>query len=650
MPNKNGVLLREMGGHQMPRRQTDFDVIVVGGGHAGCEAYAAACRIVTNVGLVIPSLSEAACQPCNPAVGGLGKGHLVREVVALGGLIGRVADMSGLQFRTLNSRKGPAVRATRVQTDSKIYMYHMARLLKGIQPGRIIADRVIGLAWSGTGRTRHVTGVQLEKAGALSARTVVISTGTFLRGSLFIGNQVSAGGRRGAKPAVRLAHSLEETGLPLIRLKTGTCPRLDGKTIDTSRLEVQPGDTPQPFFDPSTTQTTLPQMTCHLTYTGERAHAVVRKNINTSALYSGAITGIGPRYCPSFETKVDRFPQKKRHQLFLEPEDQNGDVIYPSGLSTSLPAGIQDELVHAIPGLEQARIVRYGYAVEYDAVQPRVLTPTLEVDGFKGLYLAGQILGTSGYEEAAALGLLAGANAALSVRGDKPIVLARDQAYAGVMVDDLTTRGVDEPYRMFTSRAEYRLLLREDNADERLIDESSRTGLVDSLRIVEVRRKLALVKEAELRLKGTQLTPKDTTNAQLQDAGLPRISKPITLFDLVRRNEVRLEDLKPIAPWVGDLPPGVRARVEVDVKYEGYLERQQHEAEQLRNVENVHLPKNTDFSEIPGLTTEIVEKLRIANPTTLGQVSRIPGVTPAAIHILHILCRRKRTPSGTKES
>ncbi len=626
----------------MVRKEKTFDVVVVGGGHAGCEAYAASCRVGARTALVIPSIDEAACQPCNPAVGGLGKGHLVREVVALGGLMGRITDQSGLQFRTLNRRKGPAVRGTRVQTDSAMYMQNMAKALRRIPGGEVIEDRAVALAWTGEGRAKHIVGVELAGGTVLETRAVVMATGTFLRGTLFIGDKTWPGGRRDAKPAVRLAQSLEAMGLPLIRLKTGTCPRLDGSTIRVENLEPQPGDTPEPFFDPSTMGTTLPQLTCYLTYTGEQTHAVVRENLERSALYSGAISGIGPRYCPSFETKVARFPDKERHQIFLEPEDQEAKVIYPSGIPTSLPAEVQDDFVHAIPGLEKARIVRYGYAVEYDAVQPKICAPTLEVDGFSGLYLAGQILGTSGYEEAAALGLVAGANAALKSRGDAPLALDRDQAYAGVMIDDLTTKGVDEPYRMFTSRAEYRLLLREDNADERLVDEGVRTGLVSGSKAQVVKRKLDAVKETLAHLRETELTPSNGNNQRLRDNGLPTISKQISLFDLLRRNDVQLDDLTPLAPWIGELPDTVKARVEVDIKYEGYLDRQQLQAEQLRHIEKVRLPRDIDYRKIPGLKHEVVERLDDTRPATLGQVSRMPGITPAAVHILQVWCQRKK--------
>jgi tRNA uridine 5-carboxymethylaminomethyl modification enzyme len=624
----------------MPDAQQSFDVIVIGGGHAGCEAYAAACRVGVRTALVLPSIAEAACQPCNPAVGGLGKGHLVREVVTLGGLMGRITDRSGLQFRTLNRRKGPAVRGTRVQTDSGVYMAEMAQAIRAIPGGTIIEDRAVGLTWSGPAEARQVDGVVLGSGRTLKTRTAVVAAGTFLRGSLFIGDEQSPGGRRGRAPAVRLAESLAASGLPLIRLKTGTCPRLDGRTINTDGLFTQPGESPPPFFDPGTTGTSLPQRNCFLTYTGEKTHEVVRQNMGRSALYSGAISGIGPRYCPSFETKVARFPDKPRHQVFLEPEDQHGAVIYPSGIPTSLPREVQDAFVHSIPGLERARIVRYGYAVEYDAVQPTVCKPTLEVDQLGGLFLVGQILGTSGYEEAAALGLIGGANAALQTLGAEPLVLGRDQAYAGVMVDDLTTVGVDEPYRMFTSRAEYRLLLREDNADDRLIEAGVRTGLVGSEQAQAVRAKRVQVQAALERLAQTRLNPSNDTVARLRDAGLPTISKPTNLYDLLRRNDVGLDGLKPLAPWLDSLERPVRARVEVDVKYAGYLDHQQAQADKLRHLEKIYFPDRVDFSDIPGLRAEAVEKLSRAKPATVGQASRIPGITPAALQILRLFCER----------
>lgn len=623
----------------MSEGEVEFDVLVVGGGHAGCEAFAAACRVGVRTAMVIPKIAEAGCQPCNPAVGGPGKGHLVREVMALGGLMGTVTDWTGIQFRTLNMRRGPAVRATRVQTDSDLYMEAMAARL-GLQRGTVIEDWAIALVWSGEGSKRQVVGVHLDRRGLVKARAVVVATGTFLRGMLFIGNEQTPGGRRGAPPSIRFAESLTHTGLPLLRLKTGTCPRIDASTIDFSNLEAQPGDTPEPFFDPNTTETRLPQLSCHLTYTGEQTHETVRADLHRSALYSGAITGIGPRYCPSFETKVAQFPDKDRHQVFLEPEDQHCRVIYPSGLPTSLPREVQDAFVRTIPGLEKARIVRYGYAVEYDAVQPLCLAPNLEVDGFSGLFFAGQMLGTSGYEEAAALGLSAGANAALKITGEAALILSRDRAYAGVMIDDLTTKGVDEPYRMFTSRAEYRLLLREDNAQDRLVDEGLRCRLTDSAVGERVRVKMRVVLEALERLRGVSVNPSTENNCKLRDLGLPEITKPSTLFDLLLRSEVRLDSLKPLAPWIGELDKDAAARVEVDVKYDGYLDKQQAQAEKLRSFEHVRIPPGLQLDGVPGLRPELAQKLAKAKPATLGQAGRIPGVTPAAIQILHVLCER----------
>jgi len=619
----------------------DYDVIVIGGGHAGCEAFAACLRIGVKAALVTPSIAGIAVQPCNPAVGGPGKGHLVREIVALGGLMGRVTDRSGIQFRTLNRRKGPAVWSTRVQTDSAIYAREMQRELTAIAPPpSMMEDEVMALRIEVDGAKRRVSGVVLARGGALSARAVVITTGTFLRGVLFVGGEREPGGRRGAAPSVALAESLESAGFPLLRLKTGTCPRLDGASIDFSSLDAQRGDEPPPFFDAETRGFSLSQRVCHVTYTGDLAHDVIRKNLTRSALYGGAITGIGPRYCPSIETKIARFPEKERHQIFLEPEDQGGRVIYPAGLSTSLPEDAQDAMVHAIAGLENARIVRYGYAVEYDAIQPTCLTPSLEVDGVAGLFIAGQILGTSGYEEAAALGLVAGANAALAVRGDRPIVLRRDQAYAGVMIDDLTGRGVDEPYRMFTSRAEHRLLLREDNADERLVGEALRANLISEERGDSVRRGIAAAEAAQKRLAETSISPSAEVLRALADLGVGAIKKPTSLADLARREDVRLEDLARFAPWLEEVAPATRARLEVDVKYEGYVRRQEALAVKLAAMDTLKLPADIDYAAIPGLRGESVEKLSRIRPATLGQVSRIPGITPAVVEILHVWCAK----------
>jgi tRNA uridine 5-carboxymethylaminomethyl modification enzyme len=484
----------------------------------------------------------------------------------------------------------------------------------------------------------------------VDASSIVVTTGTFLRGVLHVGDRAEPGGRRGAPPSIALAEMLERIGLPLIRLKTGTCPRLDGATIDLDGLEAQVGDEPPPFFDPATRGFALPQRACHVTYTGDAAHAAIRANLGRSALYAGAITGIGPRYCPSIETKIARFPDKERHQIFLEPEDRDGRVIYPAGLSTSLPEDAQDEMVRAIPGLGRARIVRYGYAVEYDAIQPTCLAPSLEVDGIAGLYLAGQILGTSGYEEAAMLGLVAGANAALAVRGERPLALGRDRAYAGVMIDDLTGRGVDEPYRMFTSRAEHRLLLREDNAEPRLVDEAARAGLLDGGRIREIRARIAAVATARDRLAAAVIVPTAEALAALAALGAGAIKKPTPLVVLARRHDVRIEDLAAFAPWLAELAPAARAALEVDLKYAGYVVRQEALAAKLARMDEIALPPGIDYAALPGLRAEAIEKLARARPATLGQASRIPGITPAMVEILHVCCvRAEKLPRGRAE-
>jgi tRNA uridine 5-carboxymethylaminomethyl modification enzyme len=608
----------------------EYDVVVVGGGHAGCEAFAAACRIGARSVLITPSMTEIAHQPCNPAVGGPGKSQLVREVVALGGLMGLAADRSGLQFRTLNRRKGPAVRATRVQTDSEIYRNEMRKQLQGFC-GDIIEDRAIGLECDNTSGRAVVRAVHLERTGRLKARAVVVTAGTFLRGRIFIGDRIEDGGRRGVAPSLRLARSLEELGL-----KTGTCPRIDAATVDFSRLEPQPGEDPIPFFDPRSQSPELEQLPCYLTYTTPQTHEIALRNLRRSAMYSGGITGIGPRYCPSFETKVERFADRDRHQLFLEPEDRFFSTVYPSGLSTSFPQEVQDELVASIPGLESARIVRYGYAVEYDAVQPRALRPTLELCDIAGLYLAGQVIGTSGYEEAAALGLVAGANAALACQGKPAMVFERQQAYIGVMIDDLTTRGVDEPYRMFTARAEYRLLLREDNAQERLLDAARSTGLIDPDRAETVARQQEFVGNLCERLRRERLNPSNQTNSRLRELGLPEVAKPTPLADLLRRSGVRLVDLIPVASWLDGLREEVVSKIEVEIKYGGYLEREESQARALAWIENTSLPTDLDYRCLAGLRGEIVEKLVALRPSTLGQASRIPGMTPAALQILHV--------------
>ncbi|MBN2801563.1 MAG: tRNA uridine-5-carboxymethylaminomethyl(34) synthesis enzyme MnmG [Deltaproteobacteria bacterium] len=618
-----------------------FDVVVIGGGHAGCEAYAASCRLNQKTALIVPSVDTLGTQPCNPAVGGPGKGHLVREIVALGGIMGYVTDKSGIQFRTLNSAKGPAVQSTRVQTDSSEYVKTMKTLLSNYSSqGEIIEDFAMGLKWTGDGSLRRIEGVYLKSGKLIFAKAVVVTTGTFLRGMLFIGDELIPGGRMGANPSVELAKSLEESGLPLIRLKTGTCPRIAADSIDFSGLESQPGDNPPPFFDPSTKDYSLPQLKCHITYTGKKSHTVINKNLKLSAMYSGNISGIGPRYCPSIETKIERFPEKERHQIFLEPEDKDGKVIYPAGLSTSFPRNVQLDMLHAIPGLENARVLKWGYAVEYDAVQPQSLTRNLEVESLKGLFLAGQIIGTSGYEEAAALGLIAGANAALSVKGEEPIILKRDEAYIGVMIDDLTGTGVDEPYRIFTSRAEFRLLLREDNSDERLYSEGVRTGLISKEHAERVKALMVEIETGEKKLRETVINPSKIINTRLSEGGLSLIKKTTTLYELAVREGCELLKIVDFAPWIEQLSKKALARLQVNIRYDGYLDRQKSQAKKLEEIDNIKFPTDMKYRGIPGLRGEIVEKLEYSNPQTLGQASRIPGVTPAAIDILQVYIHR----------
>lgn len=614
-----------------------FDVIVVGAGHAGIEAALAAARMGCEVLLLTLNLDHIGQMSCNPAIGGIGKGHLVKEIDALGGEMAKAIDETGIQFRQLNTKKGPAVRASRAQADKALYRQRMkARLEKA--PGiTLYQGGVERLLLRGT----RVVGVETQMGEQMEGRTVILTTGTFLNGLIHVGERTMSAGRAGDFAAHGLSEQLAALGFTVGRLKTGTCPRLDRRTIDFSRLEPQFGDDPPKPFSFSTVAITQPQIPCFITYTTARTHQIIRNALHRSPLFSGRIRGRGPRYCPSIEDKVVRFAEKERHQIFLEPEGRDTVEIYPNGLSTSLPLDVQIEMVRSIPGLEEAQIMRPGYAIEYDFVDPTQLYPWLETKLIQGLFHAGQINGTTGYEEAAAQGLIAGINAALKVQGREPFVLQRNQAYTGVMIDDLVTKGVGgEPYRMFTSRAEHRLLLREDNADTRLTPLGKALGVVgeEDCRRVEAK---ALAVRAEIeRLERTMLYPRRDVNEMLRSLGTAEIVNPTSLAQLLRRPEVTHEVIAALAPPPQSLSADVAAQVEIDIKYSGYVRRQEELVERLRKMDETPIPADLDFEAIPGLSREVREKLSRIRPRSLGQAARVPGLTPAALALLSVHLKR----------